>query len=120
MKERNQPIFFRKLPSSEETKPNAVYKRSLGEIPTQGEVCEIEYHGQLWTVKESEALNSSTALGETAKKYHEQVESARKLAASNNGANNSPTLKLIAKAFGKSEGTLRKRMKFIKQYMPQI
>ena len=112
MKERNQLVFFKKLPSSEETKPNAVYKRSMGVIPVQGVVCEIEWHGQLWMVKETEVLTAAEALSTMAKQYQEQIEKAHK------GAN-SNSFKDVAKAFGKSMSTLRKRMKFVRQYLPK-
>lgn len=120
MKERNQPIFFRKLPKSEDTEPNAVYKRSLGNLPKQGPVCEIEWRDTLWTVRESEALSASEALSEQAKKYQDQIEQARRMASTQNGANNAnPSLELVAKAFGKSVGTLRKRMKFVQNFLPK-
>lgn len=103
---KNTPLFFKKLPITEDTKPNATFVRDMG-VVAGAAVCEIEWHSERWIVKCSEVLPVHLALREAANKYRDQIEAARV---------GKITRQEIAKAMGVSESTPAKRMTFVKTH----
>lgn len=64
-----QPVFFKKIPATEKSPPNAVVCRYLE--PYKGEpVLEIIYANAKWIVKECEVLDVGAALSVRAKELH--------------------------------------------------
>ena len=73
---KNQPIFFKKLPRTEETPANATVLRCLGHVGGECAV-EIETGGKKWIVKESECWPVEDALCMKAAELHEKIEKTK-------------------------------------------
>ena len=105
--EKNESIFFRKMPKSEKTKPNAFYFARKGEIPGKT-VCEIVKGGEKWTVDEAECFPVRAALQMLAGKLNAEIESAR---------TKNPKTEAICEALGISKTTFQKRVALIKNHL---
>lgn len=102
---KHTPLFFKKLPVTEETPPNASYVRFVGQLP-KAEAHEIDFHGEKWTVGREDILTVHEALAKTAGKYDAEIKAA-------SGRNAQEK----AKAMGMSESTLRKRMALVQNHL---
>ena len=107
MIERNTPIFFKKLPQTEETKTNAVYIRSLGQLNGE-EICEIKYLQELWKVAESEVLTERMGRLRRAQQIDGEISAVR-----TDGMKN----KQLADALKISTSTLKKRLEFCQNHL---
>lgn len=108
---KNQPIFFKKLPRTEETPPNATVLRCLGNVSGECAV-EIETAGQKWIVKESECWTVEDALCMKAAELHEKIEKTKTAFG--------PAIKTntdLATAINVSVGTLRRWQKIVKGFL---
>lgn len=105
--DKNTPLFFKKLPITEETPPNAIYLRFLDDLP-KARAHEILYHGERWVVGEEDILTVHQGLAKTAEKFNAEIAEAKKKW-------NTP--KQLAQAMGISETTLRKRMKLVQNHL---
>lgn len=112
---RNDPVWFRKFPQTEDSIPNAIYKHSLGELRGR-KVCKIIWRGEEWKVGEDEIKTTDQALGEVAAKLKAQIEIAQARSASGSVRGSK---KATAKALGISETALRRRLKLVQQHLQQ-
>jgi hypothetical protein len=108
----NIPVFFRKLPLSKDSVPNALLLREVGQLGSDV-IVEIEHQGQKWLVKKGEALPGPLAIQHAARKWLEQIEAVKK-----EKPNAKSTLTLAA-ALAVSPPTLRKRLKIIQEHLPK-
>lgn len=98
---RNDPVYFKILPITEDRKTNAVFLRELGDC--NGEpCCEILYRQERWIVRNSEVLSIGVAMQKAAEKCRDEINATGKT-----------KFVEIAKALGICTGTLRKRRKLI-------
>lgn len=102
---KNDSLFFRTLPKTEESPTNAVFVRDMGIVG--GEPCyEIIWRSEKWIVKDSEVFDRDGALKKAAETYKAEIKST---------GETKPDA--IAKSLGISVGTLRKRQKLIAQHL---
>jgi hypothetical protein len=109
--ERNQAVWFRKFPQTENSPPNAIFKRNVGEINGRM-VCEIVWKSEVWKVGEDEIKTTDQALRETTEKIQAEINQAKRTL----GTDTVPKA-AIARALRISETTLCKRMKLIQQHL---
>ncbi len=102
-------LFFRKLPKTEKTPPNATYIRFVGTTPAD-ECHEIFYCGERWKVSRNQFHLPADAMKVTAQVFRDEIEGVK---------TNSPGLSRfdLAGRLGISEGTLVKRLKFIHNHL---
>lgn len=106
---REQPIFFKKIPSTENTPANAVMNRYVGEVSGEP-VVEIIHAGTKWLVKESECLDRETALSKRAEELNRLIAPLK--------ADN-PRKSDLAKALGICGSTLRRWNSIIQNFLPK-
>lgn len=106
--EKNQPLFYRKLPKTERSSPNACFLRGAGDIPGK-KVAVIQWKGEPWIVDAAEIWSVPMAMSLSARKYHDQIESVRESCKNN--------IVKMAAALKMSKETLRKRMAFVKNHL---
>lgn len=102
------PIFFKKLPCTEDTSPNAVYLRPMGVLPNGNAAHEIQKGQEKWIVGSSDFLLPGQAMAITAQEFQAEIDKVKK-----------PGMQVveIAKAMGCSVGTLKQRMKLIRNHL---
>lgn len=106
---KDQPVFFRKIPVTEATPPNATVNRYLG--PLNGEqVVEIFHAGAKWLVKESELLDIDAALARRAEELNAKIEASK--------TKHSRRPDLI-RDLGICESTYRRWNRIIQNYLPK-
>jgi hypothetical protein len=107
--EKNTPLFFKRLPKTEDSPADAVYLRFLGDAPAAGPAHEILWRGEKWIVRDIDILTHREALVEAAKRWQRKIDDARK-----------PGMKIeqIALALQISVGTLRDKMKLVRNHLP--
>lgn len=107
--EKNTPVFFRRLPVTENTLPNAVYLGYKGDLPC-GPVHQLLWHSEKWIVGDNDFLTKPEALARTALELQKRIDGAKK-----------PGMKLpeIASALGMSAATLTQKLKLIRNHLPE-
>lgn len=107
---KEQPVFFKKIPATEQTPPNATVNRYLDKL--NGEyVVEIIHAGAKWLVKESELLDHDAAMARRAQELNQKIEALR--------PKHSRKPDLI-KALGICESTYRRWNRIIQNYLPKV
>jgi len=105
----NQPVFFKKLPSTEKSPPNATMNRYLGDIKG-GVAVEITTAGNKWIVWEHECLSVEHAMSIRAKQLDDKINAIRK-------ADPKITMKALSDALGICESTLRRWNMIVKAFL---
>jgi len=111
-------VFFRKEAVTENTKPNAIFIRYTDTVLYGEEIVEIDYCGETWLVKESEALNIGQAMIKLAQKLHAETEAA-KLTLTKDDPEAKITQDRLASRLAISVSTLASRLAIIKTFLPK-
>lgn len=104
---KNTPVFFKKVPKRLDCEANAEYLRDLGTVGGE-EVCEIARWPDMerWIVKRSEIKDERAALDEIVQNWEDEIVAAKE---------RNQTKAAWAAKIGISPGTLRRRLRLIKE-----
>lgn len=103
-----QPVFFKKIPATEKSPPNAVVNRYLE--PYKGEpVLEIIYASSKWIVRECEVLDVGAALSVRAKELAALIDAQEV---------KHPRKPDLIKALGICESTFKRWNRIIQNHLP--
>lgn len=107
---RNDDVYFKALPKSAGSRPNARYLRRVDTLPNGRIACEIKHARKLWTVGEDELVPADEAERLVALKWQAELELAKA---------NAPkqTKRTIAFTLGICVRTLNKRVELIELWL---
>lgn len=106
--EPKQPVFFNKLPATENSLPNANVIRHLD--PVNGvDVVEIKWQEENWIVRADECMLPAEAFAKKAAELHAKIEEAKKVHTKR---------KDVVAALGVCDTTFRRWCKIIKSFLP--